>query len=108
MIKVKVQDDPEIAGTSVWIYDVAPDGSITVVCPVDLTIRKEYKPSNLSLEPTLRFSRAEGHDFLQGLAQALVANGYRPDELKSTDKQIEATKYHLEDMRRLVFNKEEK
>ena len=104
MIKVKIEYDYAIAGTSVYIYQENGDGSITLCEPLELTFTRDYDLSKLP-EPTFRFNRKDGHDFLQGLAQALAENGFKPDELKAYDKQVEATKYHLEDMRSLVFKK---
>jgi len=105
MIKVKIEYDHAIAGMSLWIYDEDADGRITIVEPINLTLRKEYEPGVIAPEPTIRFGRSDGNDFLNGLCNALVEAGFKPDEIKSHNKETEAIKYHLEDMRKLVFDK---
>lgn len=43
------------------------------------------------------------HDSGQSLFDALWRVGYRPNNGESSMAQVEALKYHLEDMRKLVF-----
>ena len=108
MLKVRIEYDPCILGTNIWIYDEKPDGSIQIVSPLDLSIRTEYKRGVMVVDPTLRLSRTDGEDFLNSLSNALVIAGFKPDELKAHNKETSAIKYHLEDMRKLVFkNKKE-
>ena len=53
------------------------------------------------LEPTLRLD----HDMAQQLLDNLWACGLRPTDAKSNPGALSATERHLEDMRRLVFEK---
>lgn len=55
-------------------------------------------------DPTFRLARSEA----QTLLQTLWDCGYRPSDGEGTGGHVNALKYHLEDMRRLVFNREEK
>uniref|UniRef100_A0A6M3IR13 Uncharacterized protein n=1 Tax=viral metagenome TaxID=1070528 RepID=A0A6M3IR13_9ZZZZ len=95
--------DEERDGLRMWIIKQDLDGTREVVAPIDLEVRKEYKFGEMFPEPTLFFDSFSAHQFLQGLVNGLVENGYKPDEIKAHDKEVEAMKYHLEDMRKLVF-----
>jgi len=99
---VIVRYDKSFAGVNVWL--VHKQGSKeTVVLPVDLTMTTSLEPAVMPPEPTLRFNGNDAGQFLQGLADGLVEAGFKPDELKVADEKVEAIKYHLEDMRMLVF-----
>ncbi len=101
---VIIRHDEELAGTSIWLIEKRADGSEVVVQPVDLTMTHNLEPYEaLPPEPTLKFNRNTGNQFLQGLAEALVDAGFRPKVLDTTSKELEAIKYHLEDMRTLVM-----
>lgn len=102
-MKVSIQFAPPFAGMAVWLHERRPDGEY-VVMPVALTLKKLGSFGEWP-EPTFRFSEPDGMEFLNSLCDALVKAGFKPDEIKASDKQIETIKYHLEDMRRLVFNK---
>ena len=45
---------------------------------------------------------------LQGLLNALLEKGIKPKEQSRVEGMLEATKVHLEDMRRLVFKEQKK
>ncbi len=94
--------DEDFDGLKIWFVKQNPDQSWVIVNPMDLSMTHEYEPATQFPEPTLRMTNVEGKQFLQGLAEALVQAGFRPDELKAHNKEMEATKYHLEDMRKLV------
>lgn len=94
--------DEAFRRVNLWLIKKNADGSEVVVQPVDLTMTHNLEPGIETPAPTMRFDGAEAHQFLQGLVEGLVAAGYRPDELKAQDKELEAVRYHLEDMRKLV------
>ena len=99
---VIVRYDAAFAGVNVWL--IYRQGSKEVVVqPVDLTMTVDLAPNEVIPEPTLRFQGNDAHQFLQGLTEGLVGAGFKPDELKASDKQVAAIKDHLEDMRLLVF-----
>jgi len=98
---VIIRYDEEIVGTNIWLIHKQRDQE-TIVNPINLEMRTFIEPCMELPLPTLRFARETGRQFLQGLAEALVAAGFRPDELKANDKELEAVRYHLEDMRNLV------
>jgi len=102
-IKVTMDYDPAIRGTRIWVYGEDDRGMESVVEPLDFNMREigvgESPP------PTFTFSRRDGHAFLQSFSEALSKAGFQPDELEASNKQIDAIKYHLEDMRSMAFNK---
>lgn len=100
MITVSIDYDPSIRGTRIWVVDERQDG-IYAFSRSDLKLKK-VEPCE-ELEPTFVFNRRDGDDFLRELSNALVKAGYKPDELKANNQQVVAIKYHLEDMRKLVF-----
>ena len=64
---------------------------------------KEYE--QIPEEFILKLSRWVSQDILQGLAEALDKNGIKTEKDAKIQGLLEATKYHLEDMRSLVFKK---
>ncbi len=100
MIKVSIDYDPTIRGTRIWVVNEKADG-LSVASPINM----EWVEADASkdIPPTFVFGSREGHEFLQELSNALVRAGFKPDELAASNKQVDAIKYHLEDMRSLVF-----
>ena len=99
-MKVAIRFDPTFAGMSVWLYENKPDGEY-IVKPTKLELEK-YE-LGAQIEPTFRFNESGGTEFLNSLVNALVEAGFKPDEIKAHDRQVEAIKYHLEDMRSLAL-----
>ena len=81
-----------------WMsYDVLIRSDTHVCRPVKFEL---YEPDDgLFVDPTLRFDP----DDAQRLLQALWDSGLRPNNGEGTSAQVESIKYHLEDMRKLVF-----
>jgi hypothetical protein len=94
--------DEVFLGLNLYLIYQGADGRKKIVKPVDLTIT-ENLPVGKVAEPTIRFHGNDAIQFLQELADGLVTAGFKPDELKASDRELQATKYHLEDMRTLVF-----
>ena len=55
--------------------------------------------------PCIRIDEDNADNLLRALAQGLAEAGYLPDVSCAKDNELAATKYHLEDMRRLTFGK---
>lgn len=100
---VVVRYDEAFASTNVWLVHKSEDREI-IVNPVDLTQTSQLHPGETPPEPTFSFRGHNAAQFLQGLADGLVEAGFKPDAIKVADKQVEALTYHLEDMRKLVFD----
>jgi len=85
---------------SIAMHFVTEDhrGNRHIAQPIDLV----FKPINLGeiSEPTLKMSGPLADQFLNAFYEAIVRSGrVKKDE----DKSLNAIKYHLEDMRKLVF-----
>lgn len=100
---VAIRWDEAIDGLKVWLINTRPDGSREIVHPIDITYTREYLPYECFPEPTFHFNGDEGRQILQGFAEGLVQNGFKPDELKASDKELAAVRYHLEDMRGIAL-----
>ena len=98
---VLLRYDESFAGVNIWFIYKRGEQE-TIVNPLDLTLTS-YLPSGETPFPTIKIGRDESHQFLEGVANGLADAGFRPDELKAAIKEMEAIKFHLEDMRKLVF-----
>src|SRR3990167_4854581 len=101
-LKVHIEHDPRFRGTAIYVYGKDKDGDF-VIERTELVAR-HYQLGEFLNSPTFVFSGGEGETFLQSLAEGLVRIGFKPNELKAKEGETAAIKYHLEDMRRLVFN----
>lgn len=72
-----------------------PDGDIEVAEPL---VMKRTKRGQIT-EPCVRLEQNEA----QQIFDLLWREGYRPKDGSGNSGHIEALKYHLEDMRKLVF-----
>ena len=98
-IKVHIETDLRYAGKTLTIIANRPDGYHQVA------------PFNLDFVPLARgemaqpcFQFGDDEELLYALAQGLAKAGYLPDVVMDKNRELEATKYHLQDMRNLVFN----
>lgn len=103
-LEVHIEHDARFRGTAIYLYGKNKDGDF-VIEPIELVMKPYHIGDSLD-RPTFVFSGKDGELFLQALAQALTRIGFKPDELKASNEQINALKYHLEDMRKLVFKHE--
>ena len=99
-LRVGIENDCFRGGVSMWIMSDDDSGK-SCALPIPLTF-SQCTPGQM-VEPTFTFDDRDGGDFLHAMANALAEAGYRPDELKAYNKETDALKYHLEDMRTLVF-----
>lgn len=66
---------------------------------------EEMKEGGYIQDPTFSVRGNEGEIFLQELVNQAWDLGIRPRYARETEPQVEAIKFHLEDMRSLVFKK---
>jgi hypothetical protein len=101
-ISVEVRHDPMLDGTKIYIVRYDPVlRTQSIAAPVSLDFQEISENMQLP-EPTFKFRREEGYQFLQSLSNALTEIGFRPNEIESANRELAAVKYHLEDMRRLI------
>ena len=86
----------------IYITDEDYNGKRYLAKPMELefTAVEEGK----SYEPSLRIARFFGKstNFLQALSDALAQCGYEPKTIEENKGELKASKYHLEDLRKLL------
>ena len=102
MIKVKIANNCEFAGTALTIIAKRADG-YHQVAPFNLTFLPVQKGEMTT--PCLVITEEYGDELFYALAQGLAEAGYLPDMSVDKQHELDATKYHLEDMRSLVFKR---
>ena len=102
-VKLDIHIDKNYARGSTDIYLFGTrDHEKLIAKPIEFDFQKFNH--NRIQEPTLRFEWDEGTNFLNSFADALKIAKFGDQKEYS----LEAIKYHLEDMRRLVFNERNK
>ena len=88
--------EPVWDGCGIWIVRYETGKAMAIV-DVKTEEVEEYSP----VPPLVRLS----HDEAQELVNSLWEAGYRPSQDAGSSGQLSAVKYHLEDMRKLVFDR---
>lgn len=83
-----------------YFFDNGPN-SRSVAKPMELIFEKVE--DGKEYEPSLRIPDYLASSFLKAVAAALDENGVRPPSVDRIEGEMEATRRHLEDMRKLVF-----
>lgn len=105
MISVRIERDySRRDGFNIWIIEYDGKGASYVAEPIDLSFKKSGGAEFMLPEPTLRISGPKGPEIMRALAEGLLQVNIIPENKLNSNKQIEAMKYHLEDMRKLVFH----
>ena len=98
MIKVHIETDHRYARKTMTIIAKREDG-FHQAAPFNL----DMIPLELGVIAQPCFIFGDDDELLRALAQGLAEAGYLPDVVMDKNKELDATKYHLEDMRSLVF-----
>jgi hypothetical protein len=100
-IRCFVQYNPIRNASDLYIVGIDSYGRRWIAEPVNLvfTLDAHDKP----LDPTLSFVHHHATQFLQTLADGLAESGFLPKLTEKMQGELGAIKYHLEDMRILVF-----
>ncbi len=98
MIKVRIEIDPRYAGKTLTIIAKREDGYHQAL-PFNL----DFTPLEKGMMASPCFVFGDDDELLHALAQGLAEAGYLPDVTMDKNRELDATKYHLEDMRKLVF-----
>lgn len=100
-MKVSIYQEPCSASINIVFY-TERDGRRFVVKPMELVLEEvEVKESGM-IAPTLSIPGIMGRELLNNLAEALDEKGIKTDKDAKIEGTLEATKYHLEDMRHLM------
>lgn len=102
-VEVSIRQEFEWAGIGIYITARNENGQRFVVKPLNMTFETLTPTGGLAIEPTIRLDEYQAKTFLDSLANELIRLGYAPDAIKAKAGELEATRYHLEDMRRMVL-----
>ena len=103
MLKVYLRHDDMRLQTNLYLIFEDETGQRSIVEPMTLVVSPLHDEHYQ--KPTMTFEHHYATDFLQGMANELATLGYTPDRLKMSQSELAAVRYHLEDMRKLVFVK---
>jgi hypothetical protein len=98
MWKARIIDEAFLGGAKLVLF-YEQDGRISVLQSDGKTI-KTYEPGVMIDDFTMVIPTHAG---LEAILNALLERGVKPKEQSRVEGVLEATKAHLEDMRRLVF-----
>lgn len=98
-MKIRIISAPWYAGYEVLLEDKISDGRRGIVIG-PLVITELDNNHFKSIDPTFRMDRAEAQQLMDELWQC----GVRPANGVGNVGELDATKKHLSDMQRLVFN----
>lgn len=100
-VYIDYQDYSGIA--NVYIVDESLDGQKRIVKSVNLEFVS--LESGVAVEPTFQLSPVFVKPFLQAFADICDKHGIRPEGKPVLENELTSVKYHLEDMRKLIFEK---
>ncbi len=104
--KIYIQKGLDFDGISIWFIEDLGGGQYSVAKPVDFTF-VTHKDSDINTPPTIKLNSFFAQEFLHAWAEALKEEKISVEDTFNLEGQLQATKYHLEDMRKLVFGSED-
>ena len=106
--KVVVNQKPGAFGVDIYIMQIDKFGKhISVAQPIEFVFKEVKKEDEFKIKPTIELGRFFADDFLKAWVEAAKEKGLKPEEDYIMQGKLEATKYHLEDMRKIVFEDKE-
>jgi len=90
---------------NIYILSVDHNGKRSICISVDKMEFVEYNEAHYIEKPTIRLSGFLATAFLQAIANGLKEIGIKAEGEPILENELTAVKYHLEDMRKLVFKK---
>ena len=95
-MKIRFYTNPTRLGIEMLIIN-EQNGKHYIAKPINLVF-EEYELGK-DVEPTLRLHELSAQEFMQAMAEALDEQGVKTDKDAKIQGTLEATKYHLEDLR---------
>ena len=103
-IKVEIVSSPIYRAYEVWVYREAPDGSVQRVKPV--AVEWEAVGEGVEIyEPTVRIPHRDADTLFKAFVDALRGHGVIAEPEHQLVGKMKAMEYHLEDFRKLVFER---
>ena len=87
----------------VYIFANESDGRRSIITNLTTGEIKTIEPHHPVGEPTFRLGFGMSEPFMQAMANELYKMGIKAEEAPVLANELVSTKYHLEDMRALVF-----
>lgn len=100
-MKVSIYTEPRFDRTHILLYLERPEGKRFVVKPTELYF-EEYSEAE-GAKHTFSMNGLEAKEFLQSMVDEAAKRGIFPKGKEIIENELTAVKYHLEDMRKLVF-----
>lgn len=109
-MKIKAYSQPWNDRTIFLLYTNNPvSGKKYVVQPIELILKEQQE--GVVVEPTFFLDSEDQYEFIKSMAELAESMGIKTDRQEKEESKntgvLEATKYHLEDFRKLVFKKQE-
>lgn len=103
MLEVKINRNLITGGIDIYLYENRADGKFAIGLPAQLKFKiiEEEELATIA-EPTLRLNGYWGKQFLEAFAETLDNEGIKTNKDEKIIGTLEATKYHLEDLRQLL------
>ena len=98
-LEVRTHEDPWSGDLKIAILE--HEGRNTRIAKPVL-LEMEPLPEAQRIKPTIVIPRHYAAAFMRSLTEAVDKSGMRPPAMELMRGQLEATKYHLEDLRRLL------
>jgi hypothetical protein len=92
------------SGVNIYMHIEPRNGKIGIVEPLTITEYSEDEIRGKYFPPVIH-THHQDTEFLQSLVDQAWDMGIRPRYARETTPEVNAIKYHLEDMRSLVFKK---
>lgn len=100
-MKVSTWIEPAFGGMHFLFYKEGIEGKHYIVKPIEMFL--EPRIEGTLMEPTLKMNDLEAREFLQSMVDQAEKLGIKSSKKPVLENELEAVKYHLEDMRTLVF-----
>jgi hypothetical protein len=101
-VKVKVDNSPGFGGVGFFMYN-EPDYSGKIRVVKKFKLETEEIDQHDVISPSFVLDHRDAEEFLQEVTNEAAKRGIFPKDFKQQKDNLEATQYHLEDMRKLVF-----
>ncbi len=104
-VDVYVHTAPDFGGLGITIMAEDSSGNLYKARPVEMVFDK-IEPGEFLDRPTIRFPQRDGRLFLEAMLKAAEGMGLTSEKEKESKGEMAAVRYHLEDLRKLVFKGE--
>lgn len=105
-IHIEITQNPSYRVFDLWLSKEAPDGTLLKVKPVAVEwVPIDTSGASIDFEPAVRIPYRDAEKLFQAFADVLRARGVVAEPEHQLAGKLKAMEYHLEDFRRLVFEK---